>query len=160
LEVGSVRRRRAEVRKIAPDPVYGDVLVAKLINRIMWDGKKTVAQKIVYKAFDYIREKMGKDPLEVFHKAVDNVRPVLEVRPRRVGGATYQVPIEVQEPRKTSLALRWIVNAARAKKGRPMYLKLAEELIASYQGTGAAVKKREDVHRMAEANRAFAHLRW
>jgi len=160
LEVGSVRRRRAEVRKIAPDPVYGDALVAKLINRIMWDGKKTVAQKIVYKAFDYIREKMGKDPLEVFHKAVDNVRPVLEVRPRRVGGATYQVPIEVQEPRKTSLALRWIVNAARAKKGRPMYLKLAEELIASYQGTGAAVKKREDVHKMAEANRAFAHLRW
>jgi small subunit ribosomal protein S7 len=160
LEVGSVRRRRAEVRKIAPDPVYGDVLVAKLINKIMWDGKKTVAQKIVYEAFDYIREKTGKDPLEVFQKAVDNVRPVLEVRPRRVGGATYQVPIEVQEPRKTSLALRWIVSAARAKKGRPMYLKLAEELIASYQGTGAAVKKKEDVHKMAEANRAFAHLRW
>jgi len=155
-----VRRRRAEVRKIAPDPVYGDVLVAKLINKIMWDGKKTVAQKIVYEAFDYIREKTGKDPLEVFQKAVDNVRPVLEVRPRRVGGATYQVPIEVQEPRKTSLALRWIVSAARAKKGRPMYLKLAEELIASYQGTGAAVKKKEDVHKMAEANRAFAHLRW
>jgi small subunit ribosomal protein S7 len=160
LEVGSVRRRRAEVRKIAPDPVYGDVLVAKLINKIMWDGKKTVAQKIVYEAFDYIREKTGKDPLEVFQKAVDNVRPVLEVRPRRVGGATYQVPIEVQEPRKTSLALRWIVSAARAKKGRPMYLKLAEELIASYQGTGAAIKKKEDVHKMAEANRAFAHLRW
>jgi len=155
-----VRRRRAEVRKIVPDPVYGDVLVAKLINKIMWDGKKTVAQKIVYEAFDYIREKTGKDPLEVFQKAVDNVRPVLEVRPRRVGGATYQVPIEVQEPRKTSLALRWIVSAARAKKGRPMYLKLAEELIASYQGTGAAVKKKEDVHKMAEANRAFAHLRW
>ncbi|WP_448531714.1 30S ribosomal protein S7 [Pseudothermotoga sp.] len=155
-----MRRRRAEVRKIAPDPVYGDVLVAKLINKIMWDGKKTVAQKIVYEAFDYIREKTGKDPLEVFQKAVDNVRPVLEVRPRRVGGATYQVPIEVQEPRKTSLALRWIVSAARAKKGRPMYLKLAEELIASYQGTGAAVKKKEDVHKMAEANRAFAHLRW
>jgi len=155
-----VRRRRAEVRKIAPDPVYGDVLVAKLINKIMWDGKKTVAQKIVYEAFDYIREKTGKDPLEVFQKAVDNVRPVLEVRPRRVGGATYQVPIEVQEPRKTSLALRWIVSAARAKKGRSMYLKLAEELIASYQGTGAAVKKKEDVHKMAEANRAFAHLRW
>ncbi|WP_448522960.1 30S ribosomal protein S7 [Pseudothermotoga sp.] len=155
-----MRRRRAEVRKIAPDPVYGDALVAKLINKIMWDGKKTVAQKIVYEAFDYIREKTGKDPLEVFQKAVDNVRPVLEVRPRRVGGATYQVPIEVQEPRKTSLALRWIVSAARAKKGRPMYLKLAEELIASYQGTGAAVKKREDVHKMAEANRAFAHLRW
>lgn len=155
-----MRRRRAEVRKIAPDPVYNDVLVAKLINRVMWDGKKTVAQKIVYEAFEYIREKTGKDPLEVFHKAVDNVRPVLEVRPRRVGGATYQVPIEVQEPRKTSLALRWIVSAARAKKGRPMYLKLAEELIASYQGTGAAVKKKEDVHKMAEANRAFAHLRW
>ncbi len=155
-----MRRRRAEKRQVAPDPIYNDVLVTKLINRIMWDGKKTIAQKIVYGAFEIIREKMGKDPLEVYHKALDNVRPVLEVRPRRVGGATYQVPIEVQEPRKTSLAIRWIVNAARAKSGRPMKVRLAEELMNAYNNTGAAVKKREDVHRMAEANRAFAHYRW
>ena len=155
-----MRRRRAEKRQVAPDPIYNDVLVAKLINRIMWDGKKTTAQKIVYGAFEIIREKMGKDPLEVYHKALDNVRPILEVRPRRVGGATYQVPIEVQEPRKTSLAIRWIVNAARAKSGRPMKVRLAEELMNAYNNTGVAVKKREDVHRMAEANRAFAHYRW
>lgn len=155
-----MRRRRAEVREVSPDPVYQDVLVAKLINRIMWDGKKSVAQQVVYGALEYVKEKSGKDPLEVFQKAVDNVRPVLEVRPRRVGGATYQVPVEVQEPRKTSLALRWIVTAARSKKGKPMSVKLGEEILASYQGTGAAVKKKEDVHKMAEANRAFAHLRW
>ncbi|HEY8541366.1 MAG TPA: 30S ribosomal protein S7 [Pseudothermotoga sp.] len=155
-----MRRRRAEVREISPDPVYQDILVAKLINRIMWDGKKSVAQQVVYDALEYVREKSGKDPLEVFQKAVDNVRPILEVRPRRVGGATYQVPVEVQEPRKTSLALRWIVTAARSKKGKPMYIKLGEEILASYQGTGASVKKKEDVHKMAEANRAFAHLRW
>ncbi len=155
-----MRRRRAEVREVSPDPVYGDVLVAKLINRIMWDGKKTIAQKIVYNAFEYVKEKLGKDPLEVFRQAVENVKPVLEVRPRRVGGATYQVPVEVQEPRRTSLALRWMVEAARAKKGRPMYLKIGDEIMAAYQGTGTAVKKKEDVHKMAEANRAFAHLRW
>jgi len=155
-----VRRRRAEKRQIPPDPVFGDVLVAKLINRVMWDGKKTIAQKIVYGAFDIIREKTKKDPLEVFRQAVENVKPVLEVRPRRVGGATYQVPIEVQEPRRTSLALRWIVEAARAKKGRPMKEKLAEEIIAAYNNTGTAIKKKEDTHRMAEANRAFAHYRW
>lgn len=155
-----MRRRRAEVREVSPDPVYQDILVAKLINRIMWDGKKSVAQHVVYDALEYVKEKSGKDPLEVFHKAVDNVRPVLEVRPRRVGGATYQVPVEVQEPRKTSLALRWIVAAARSKKGKPMSVKLGEEILASYQGTGASIKKKEDVHKMAEANRAFAHLRW
>lgn len=155
-----MRRRRAEIRQIPPDPVFGDVLVAKLINRVMWDGKKTIAQKIVYGAFDIIREKTKKDPLEVFRQAVENVKPVLEVRPRRVGGATYQVPIEVQEPRRTSLALRWIVEAARAKKGRPMKEKLAEEIIAAYNNTGTAIKKKEDTHRMAEANRAFAHYRW
>jgi len=155
-----MRRRRAEVREVSPDPVYQDVLVAKLINRIMWDGKKSMAQQVVYGALEYVKEKSGKDPLEVFQKAVDNARPVLEVRPRRVGGATYQVPVEVQEPRKTSLALRWIVTAARSKKGKPMSVKLGEEILASYQGTGAAVKKKEDVHKMAEANRAFAHLRW
>jgi small subunit ribosomal protein S7 len=155
-----VRRRRAEIRQVPPDPVYGDVLVAKLINKVMWDGKKTTAQKIVYGAFDIIREKTKKDPLEVFRQAVENVKPVLEVRPRRVGGATYQVPIEVQEPRRTSLALRWIVEAARARKGRPMKEKLAEEIIAAYNNTGTAIKKKEDTHRMAEANRAFAHYRW
>jgi len=155
-----VRRRRAEIRQVPPDPVYGDVLVAKLINKVMWDGKKTTAQKIVYGAFDIIREKTKKDPLEVFKQAVENVKPVLEVRPRRVGGATYQVPIEVQEPRRTSLALRWIVEAARARKGRPMKEKLAEEIIAAYNNTGTAIKKKEDTHRMAEANRAFAHYRW
>lgn len=155
-----MRRRRAEVREVSPDPIYGDIMVAKLINRIMWDGKKAVAQKIVCRAFDVIKEKSGKDPLEVFHKALENVRPILEVRPRRVGGATYQIPVEVQEPRKTSLALRWIVGAARSKKGRPVHISLAEEILAAYQGTGASVKKREDVHKMAEANRAFAHLRW
>ncbi len=155
-----MRRRRAEKRQIPPDPVYNDVLVAKLINKVMWDGKKTVAQKIVYGAFEIIKQKTGMDPLEVYHKALDNVRPILEVRPRRVGGATYQVPIEVQEPRKTSLAIRWIVAAARAKSGKPMKEKLADEIIAAYNNTGAAVKKREDVHRMAEANRAFAHYRW
>lgn len=121
---------------------------------------KTTAQKIVYGAFDIIREKTKKDPLEVFRQAVENVKPVLEVRPRRVGGATYQVPIEVQEPRRTSLALRWIVEAARARKGRPMKEKLAEEIIAAYNNTGTAIKKKEDTHRMAEANRAFAHYRW
>ena len=155
-----MRRRRAEKRQVPPDPVYNDVLVSKLINKVMWDGKKTTAQKIVYGAFEIIRQKMNKDPLEVFHKALDNVRPILEVRPRRVGGATYQVPIEVQEPRRTSLAIRWIVAAARAKSGRPMKVKLAEEIMNAYNNTGAAVKKREDVHRMAEANRAFAHYRW
>lgn len=155
-----MRRRRAEVREVSPDPIYGDIMVAKLINRIMWDGKKAVAQKIVCRAFDVVKEKSGKDPLEVFHKALENARPILEVRPRRVGGATYQIPVEVQEPRKTSLALRWIVGAARSKKGRPVHISLAEEILAAYQGTGASVKKREDVHKMAEANRAFAHLRW
>jgi len=155
-----VRRRRAERREIPPDPVYGDVLVAKLINKVMWDGKKSIAQKIVYGAFEIIRQKMKKDPLEVFKQALENVKPVLEVRPRRVGGATYQVPIEVQEPRRTSLALKWIVEAARAKKGKPMKEKLAEEIMAAYNNTGAAIKKKEDTHKMAEANRAFAHYRW
>jgi small subunit ribosomal protein S7 len=155
-----VRRRRAERRPVQPDPLYNDTLVSKFINMIMWDGKKSKAQKIVYGAFEYIREKLNKDPLEVFKQAVENVRPILEVRPRRVGGATYQVPIEVQEPRKTSLALRWIVAAARAKRGKPMYLRVAEELMDAYENKGVAIKKKEDTHRMAEANRAFAHYRW
>ncbi len=155
-----MRRRRAEVRSVTPDPVYHDVLVTKFINKIMWDGKKSKAQKIFYDAMDIIAKKTGKDALEVFKKAFENVAPVLEVRPKRVGGATYQVPIEVKEPRRTSLGVRWIVAAARAKKGKPMSQKLAEELLNAYENTGAAVKKKEDVQKMAEANRAFAHYRW
>ncbi|WP_036223425.1 30S ribosomal protein S7 [Mesoaciditoga lauensis] len=155
-----MRRRRAEVRSVTPDPVYHDVLVTKFINKIMWDGKKSKAQKIFYDAMDIISKKTGKDALEVFKKAFENVAPVLEVRPKRVGGATYQVPIEVKEPRRTSLGVRWIIAAARAKKGKPMSQRLAEELLNAYENTGTAVKKREDVQKMAEANRAFAHYRW
>ncbi|SHE74186.1 SSU ribosomal protein S7P [Marinitoga hydrogenitolerans DSM 16785] len=155
-----MRRRRAPKRPVTPDPIYNDTLVSKLVVRIMKDGKKTVAQSIVYSAFDIIKEKLEKDPLEVYHQAVENVRPLIEVRPRRVGGATYQVPFEVPEDRAISLALRWIVKAARDKSGRPMKEKLAQELIDAYNGVGAAVKKRDDVHKMAEANKAFAHYRW
>ncbi len=155
-----MRRRRAEPREIVPDPKYGDVLVAKLINKVMRDGKKTIARKIVYNAFEIIRQRTGQDPLEVFKKAVENVKPVLEVRPRRVGGATYQVPIDVRPERSISLALRWIVQYARERKGKPMMVKLAEELMAAARNEGMAVKKREDTHKMAEANKAFAHFRW
>ncbi len=155
-----MRRRRAEVRVVPPDPVYGEVLVTKMVNKIMWNGKKSIAQKIVYGAIDILAQKTGKDGIEVFKQAVENVKPIVEVRPRRIGGATYQVPVEVQEPRKTTLAIRWIVDVARSKKGKPMQEKLAEELLNAYNNTGAAIKKREDVHKMAEANRAFAHFRW
>jgi len=147
-------------REILPDPVYGDKLVAKLINKVMKDGKKSKAEKIVYGAFDLIREKLGEDPLKVFHKAVENVKPIMEVRPRRVGGATYQVPMEVNERRQIHLALKWIVDAARARSERGMVNKLANELIDAYNERGGAYKKKEDTHRMAEANKAFAHYRW
>jgi len=155
-----MRRRRAPKRPVTPDPVYNDILVSKLVVRVMKDGKKTVAQSIVYGAFEIIKEKLEKDPLEVYHQAVQNVKPLIEVRPRRVGGATYQVPFEVPEERAISLALRWIVKAARDKSGRPMKERLAQELMDAYNGVGAAVKKRDDVHKMAEANKAFAHYRW
>jgi len=155
-----MRRRRAEVRVVPPDPVYGEVLVTKMVNKIMWDGKKSIAQKIVYGTIDILGQKTGKNGIDVFKQAVANVKPLVEVRPRRVGGATYQVPVEVQEPRKTTLAIRWIVDIARSKKGKPLQEKLAEELLNAYNNTGAAIKKREDVHKMAEANRAFAHFRW
>lgn len=155
-----MRRRRAEVRVVPPDPVYGEVLVTKMVNKIMWDGKKSIAQKIVYGTIDILGQKTGKNGIEVFKQAVENVKPLVEVRPRRVGGATYQVPVEVQEPRKTTLAIRWIVDIARSKKGKPLQEKLAEELLNAYNNTGAAIKKKEDVHKMAEANRAFAHFRW
>ncbi|MBE3563235.1 MULTISPECIES: 30S ribosomal protein S7 [Hydrogenibacillus] len=147
-------------REIAPDPIYGSELVARLINRVMMDGKKSLAQRIVYGAFDRIRERTGKNPLDVLEAAMKNVMPVLEVRARRVGGANYQVPIEVRPERRVSLAIRWIVLAARERHEKTMIERLAAELLDAAQGTGGAVKKREDVHRMAEANRAFAHYRW
>jgi len=147
-------------REVLPDPVYGDRLVAKLINKVMKDGKKSKAEKIVYGAFDIIREKLGEDPLKVFHKAVENVKPLMEVRPRRVGGATYQVPMEVNERRQMHLALKWLVDAARARSERGMVNRLANEIIDAYNERGGAFKKKEDTHKMAEANKAFAHYRW
>jgi small subunit ribosomal protein S7 len=154
------RRGSATVREIAPDPVYQSPMVAKLINKVMWDGKKSLAQSLVYEAFDKIRERSGRDPLEVFEEAVKNASPMLEVRPRRVGGSTYQVPMEVRPSRRTSLALRWLVQYARNRGERGMAEQLAAELLDASQGTGGAVKRREDTHRMAEANKAFAHYRW
>jgi small subunit ribosomal protein S7 len=147
-------------REIAPDPLYNNVDVAKLINKVMKDGKKSIAEKIVYGAFDLIREKTRRDPLEVFYQALNNVMPLVEVRPRRVGGANYQVPIEVRPDRSKSLGLRWLVQYARERQGRSMIEKLAQEIMDAANGTGGAVKKREDTHRMAEANKAFAHYRW
>jgi small subunit ribosomal protein S7 len=155
-----MRRRRSEIRETIPDPLYNDLMVTRLINSIMWDGKKAVAQKVVYGAFDVIKEKTGKEPLEVFRKAMENIQPIVEVKPRRVGGATYQVPVEVTERRKASLGIRWLIKASRSKKGRPMKMRLSEEILAAYENTGGAVKKREDTHKMAEANRAFAHFKW
>ncbi|AEM73926.1 30S ribosomal protein S7 [Caldicellulosiruptor acetigenus] len=155
------RKGTVKKREILPDPVYNDKVVAKLINKVMYDGKKSIAQKIVYGAFDIIREKTGKDPLEVLEAALNNVMPVLEVRPRRVGGATYQVPIEVAPDRRLSLGIRWLVEYARERKDkRTMKEKLAAEIMDAANNTGGAVKKKEDTHRMAEANRAFAHYRW
>jgi small subunit ribosomal protein S7 len=154
------RKGSVPKREIPPDPKYNDVLVQKMINCVMWDGKKSVAEKIVYGALDILRERLKDDPLKIFHKAIENVKPILETRPRRVGGATYQVPVEVRPERQISLAIKWIINAARSRSGKPMKERLAEELIDAFNNRGAAVKKREDTHRMAEANRAFAHYRW
>lgn len=144
--------------KVEPDPKYNNVKVAKFINYIMQRGKKSVAQKIVYSAFDYIKEKMNAEPRQIFDAAVKNISPILEVKGRRIGGANYQVPMEVFEPRKTTLGMRWLIAASRARKGKPMHIKLAEELMDAHNRQGAAFKKREDTHRMAEANRAFAHF--
>ncbi|MGO0122810.1 30S ribosomal protein S7 [Desulfothermobacter acidiphilus] len=154
------RRGPVPKREVSPDPVYGSRLVAKLINKVMRDGKKSTAEWICYEAFNLIQQKTGKDPMEVLEKAMANIRPALEVRPRRVGGATYQVPIEVRPERQESLAIRWLVNYARQRPGHSMVEKLAGEILDAYQGTGGAVKKRDETHRMAEANRAFAHYRW
>jgi len=149
---------RRKKKEILPDPLYNNVTIAKFINHVMRKGKKTIAQKIVYGAFDVIKEKTKKEPLEIFNLALKNASPLLEVRPRRIGGATYQVPIEVKGERRVTLAMRWIVKAAKSKKRKPSKEKLAEELIAAANNTGAAVKKKEDTHKMAEANRAFAHF--
>ena len=154
------RRRRAERRTLAPDPRYNSQLITKFINYLMRGGKKTVAEHIVYGAMDQIREKLGEDPLEVVVKAVDNVKPRVEVRSRRVGGATYQVPVEISRDRQLALALRWLVSFSRGRKGVAMQRALAMELMESYQKQGAAVRKRDETHRMAQANRAFAHYAW
>lgn len=154
------RRKVVLKRQIPPDPKYGDTLVARCINVLMKDGKKSLAQRIMYGAMDVLRDRTGEDPLPVFKQAVENVKPVLEVRSRRVGGATYQVPVDVNPDRRIALSLRWIIGSARARGERSMIQRLAAELLDAYRGTGSAVKKKEDTHRMAEANKAFAHYRW
>ena len=155
-----MRKRQATKRDVLADPIYNSKLVTKLINRLMLDGKKGVAQTILYDAFDIVKEKTGNEPLEVFEKALANIKPALEVKSRRVGGANYQVPIEVRADRSQALGLRWLVQYARLRNGHSMAENLANEIIDASNGTGAAVKKREDTHRMAEANKAFAHYRW
>ncbi|MFH1894440.1 MAG: 30S ribosomal protein S7 [Patescibacteria group bacterium] len=152
--------KKIKKKEITPDPVYDNMMVAKFINCVMKRGKKTIAMKIVYGAFDILKEKTKKEPLEVFDSAIRNASPLLEVKPKRVGGATYQVPREVRGDRKLTLAIRWILQASRAKKGQPMKEKLAEEIINAANNTGFAIRKKEDMHRMAEANRAFAHFAW
>jgi small subunit ribosomal protein S7 len=155
-----MRKRRAEKRYIKPDPKFNDLLVAKFINYIMWDGKKTTARRVVYKSFEIIEQKTKKPAIETFKKAVGNVQPLVEVRSRRVGGATYQVPMEVRSERRIALAFRWIKNYSRDRKDKTMVLRLSAELLAAASGEGSSVKKKEDVHRMAEANKAFAHFKW
>ncbi len=155
-----MRRTKPEKRDIAPDVRYSNQLVQELINRIMKKGKKSVAMGIVYDAIDIIGEREKRDPVEVFEQALKNTAPILEVKPRRVGGATYQVPVEVRQGRRTSLAIRWILAAAHTRPGKTMAEKLAAELMDAANNTGAAIRKREETHRMAEANRAFAHYRW
>lgn len=156
-----MRRRKAQEKVILADPKYNSKIVAKFVNMVMLEGKKSVSEKIVYGAFEIVKKNLNEeDILKVFYKALDNVRPRLEVKPRRVGGATYQVPIEVRQERGTSIALRWMRDFAQNKKGRPMDHKLAEEIISAYKGEGSAIKKRDDTHKMAEANKAFAHFKW
>lgn len=154
------RKGNVPKREVLPDPIYNSVMVTKLINNIMLDGKKGTAQKIVYGAFDIIREKTGKDPLEVFEEAMNNIMPVLEVKARRVGGANYQVPVEVRPARRNTLGLRWLTNYSRQRGEKTMVERLAKEIMDAANNTGASVKKKEDTHKMAEANKAFAHYRW
>ncbi|MBH64757.1 MAG: 30S ribosomal protein S7 [Alphaproteobacteria bacterium] len=154
------RRHRAEKRETFPDPKFGDQVVSKFMSCIMLDGKKSVAERIVYGALDAIEEKVNQDPVGVFHEALDNVKPAIEVRSRRVGGATYQVPVEVRDGRRQALAIRWLIDAARGRSENTMVERLSGELLDAANNRGSAVKKREDTHRMAEANKAFSHYRW
>ena len=154
------RRRVAEKREILPDPKYNSKLVSKFINIMMEDGKKSTSERTCYGAFEIVKEKSGNDPLKVFKTAIENVKPVLEVKPRRVGGATYQVPVEIRQTRRIALAFRWIITYSRGRSEKTMRERLAGELMDAFNNTGASIKKREDTHRMAEANKAFAHYRW
>lgn len=155
------RRRKSIERKVAPDVRYNSVLLAKFINKLMYDGKKSVTESLVYGALDQIKNvKKDEDPFKIFNDAVKKVTPVMEVKSRRVGGATYQVPMEIRSKRKTALAIRWLINSARSRNGKSMVDKLAKEFIEASEEKGSAIKKRDDVHRMAEANKAFAHFRW
>ena len=155
-----MRKRRAVKREVLPDPVFKSKVVTKLINRIMLDGKKGVAEKILYEAFDIVKDRTKEEPVTVFEKALENIKPQLEVKSRRVGGSNYQVPVEVSETRSQTLGLRWLVNFARLRGGKSMAENLANEIIDASNGTGNAVKKKEDTHRMAEANKAYAHFKW
>lgn len=155
-----MRKKRAEKRKLIPDPRYNDIIVSRFINNIMLKGKKNIARNIVYSAFNIIAERTKEEPLDVFRKAMANVAPAVEVRSRRVGGATYQVPVDVREDRRIALAIRWIKTYAKQRRDKSMALKLAAEIIAASKGEGSSVKKKEDTHRMAEANKAFAHFKW
>ncbi len=154
------RRRIAAKREVLPDPIYNSQLLTKFINNMMWDGKKSVAESIMYDALEQIREKTQDDPLKVFKKAIENVKPKVEVRSRRVGGATYQVPVEVSQHRGTSLSIRWLINYSRSRGEKTMMDRLASEIMDAAAGKGNSIKKREDTHKMAEANKAFAHYRW
>ena len=162
VKEGSKVPRKGNIpkREVSPDPIYDDIVITKLINNIMLDGKKGTAQGIVYGAFDFVKEKTNEDALEVFYKAMNNIMPVLEVKARRIGGATYQVPVEVRPERRETLGLRWLVRYARARGEKTMVERLAKEIMDAANNTGSSVKKREEVHKMAEANKAFAHYRW
>lgn len=154
------RRNQAPIKNVLPDPIFNSATITKLINKIMLNGKKSIAQKILYSAFDIIKQKTNEEPMDVFNKAIKNITPQLEVKSRRIGGANYQVPIEVSERRKGTLTLRWLVHYARLRNEHTMEVKLANEIIDASKGIGSSVKKREDTHKMAEANKAFAHFRW
>lgn len=154
------RKRKADVREVLPDPVYQDIVITKFMNTLMIGGKKSIAEKIFYGALEVVQEKTGEEPLKVFKKALSNIKPAVEVKSRRIGGATYQIPVEVRPARRQSLALRWLRDYASERSGKTMIQKLADEIIDASQNRGGSVKKREDVYKMAEANKAFAHLKW
>ena len=154
------RRRRAQTRKIDADPIYGSVIISKFINKLMYDGKKSKAENIFYKAMDLVKQKTGKDGLEAFNEAINNIKPLVEVKSRRVGGSTYQVPVDVRPDRQNSLAFTWLIDASRKRGGKSMIERLSNEIVDAIDGKGQAVAKRDTVHRMAEGNKAFAHFRW